>query len=201
MFTKEMDKLLKMRADWDISSYRELLVGISGTEKKEAYVQKKLTELLDALNLLKSLRKNNEYKLNVVNENNALDFLSKISDFVNDFEEVKKFKKENADIFKSNARFSNDYETIENGIKSYSDIKSKEPDFRNALSFYKRFLDLGIFSESKLKTFYDFITFKYNSKYSEFLPDESVMLINHVVKTQKDLEAAEKAARRAAQGQ
>ena len=197
MFTKELEMLLETQADWDISSYRKLLVGISGTEKKAEYVQKKVEELLETLSFFKRLQKNDQCKLVVTNEDSSLYLLNQISGFINDFEEVKKIKKEYADIFKSNASLNRDYQTIESSVKIYSDIKAKEADFRGALLFYRGFVNLGAFSDSELKKFYNFINSRYNSKYNEFLPDDSVILINDVLKKQKELEAAELAAAKA----
>ena len=161
MFTKELEMLLETQADWDISSYRKLLVGISGTEKKAEYVQKKVAELLETLSFFKRLEKNDQCKLIVTNEDSSLYLLNQISGFINDFEEVKKIKKDYADIFKSNASLNRDYQTIESSVKIYSDIKAKEADFRGALLFYRGFVNLGAFSDSELKKFYNFILINY----------------------------------------
>lgn len=191
MFIKEMASLTGTRADWDISSYRDLLINFGGIEKKTAFISHELEELEKDAKRISALLEKKEYKLNVINGDNLTSLFGKIDNFLKKYEEINKLKKNNENIFTDNPNFGTSFDYLTRCSKVFAPIANAAPVFKKALAFYQKFIKLGEFNEKEIRKFDKLVNSDYKVAYNEYLPDDCLSIIRNIPKLLSNVNKAE----------
>lgn len=191
MFIKELALLGSIKADWNITSYQDLLINYGGTEKKIAFLSNAMSDLEKLATEIASLSEKSEYKLKVVNSDKVNVLIGKIDKFVSQYEEIKRYRVSDAKIFESNAALSSAYFNLTRYSNAFNTIIGAAPTYKEAYNFYVKFTKLGAYDENKIHSFYTLISKEYKASYTGYLPDNCLAIIKSVNGVYNDRVAAE----------
>ena len=191
MFNKEIAVLSGVKVDWNIDSYRDLLVNYGVIEKKTAFLLAALNDLESLGNEISSLLQKKEYQLLAVNGDRATTLISKVERFNNQFAEIKRHRTQDAKVFEGDASLSKGYYNLTRFEDAFSSVANKASTFKSALQFYTKFIKLGAYNESRVNEFYKLINAEYKSIYNPYLPSDCVNLVGNISKIYKDRIEAE----------
>lgn len=191
MFNKEIAVLSGIKVDWNIDSYRELLVNYSVIEKKTAFFLAAISDLQKLGDEISSLIKKREYQLLTVNGDKPVTLISKVERFNNQFAEIKKYRTQDAKVFDGDGNLSTGYYNLTRYEDAFKSILNGATTFKSALQFYTKFTKLGAYNESRVNEFYKLINAEHKAIFNPYLPADCVDIIGKITKVYNDRNEAE----------
>lgn len=186
MFNKEIAVLSGIKVDWNIDSYRELLINYSVIEKKTAFLLTAISDLEKLGDEISSLSKKKEYQLLAVNGDRATTLISKVERFNNQFAEIKRHRTQDTKVFEGDPRLSMGYYNLTRYEDAFKSVINGAPGFKSALQFYTKYTKLGAYNESRVNEFYKLINAEYKAIFNPYLPADCVNIIGKITKVYND---------------